>query len=250
MSIRGARVAGSFYPGEKKELKGMVKGFLGKVPDQEIDGEVKGIIVPHAGYAYSGQVAAYGFSVLKGLGKERIILLGPSHFAAFSGIVGDVNDYWETPLGRVKTIKNHFPKLEQAHSQEHCLEVQVPFLQEVLNDFEIMPLVSGDVYPKDITDLITKVLGGGILIISSDLSHYHDYDTAVERDSSLIFNIENLDYNNVQKGEACGINPILTAIDIANKLKWKCKLLEYKNSGDVSGMKSEVVGYASFCLFA
>jgi len=251
MKTRHAAVAGVFYPGNKKELESMINNFLKNVSDIKIKNEPKALIVPHAGYVYSGQVAAYAYSLLKKYKKQKIILLGPSHTSYFNDVAADINDYWENPLGKVKIMQNNFPKLEEAHLNEHCLEVQIPFLQTILKDFEILPLVAGNINPKEISEKIIPLLDNNtILIISSDLSHFQDYDTAVSIDKNTIQSIQNLDYNKMEKeGDACGKIPILTAIDIAQKLKWKCRLLEYKNSGDVIGDKTGVVGYASFAFY-
>ncbi|MCH8328923.1 MAG: AmmeMemoRadiSam system protein B [Nanoarchaeota archaeon] len=250
MKTRNAAVAGAFYPASKEELESMLNEFLKNIPGINIK-EPKALIVPHAGYVYSGQVAAYAYSLLKNSKKQKIILLGPSHTAYFNDVAADVNDYWETPLGKVKIMQNNFPKLEEAHINEHCLEVQIPFLQKTLKDFEILPLVVGDINPKEISKKIIPLLDDNtLLIISSDLSHFHDYDTAVSLDKNTIKAIQNLDCNKAEtEADACGKIPILTVIDIAKKLKWKCKLLNYKNSGDVIGDKTRVVGYASFVLY-
>lgn len=253
MKIRKPAVAGMFYPEDREELKSMIDGFLRKVPDINIDGNLKALIIPHAGYIYSGQVAAYAYLFLKKYQnkKIKIVLLGPSHNVYFNDVASDVNDYWETPLGKVKVLENNFLKAEAAHFNEHCLEVQLPFLQRILNNFEILPLVAGDINPREISKKIQKIIDDNtLLIISSDLSHFNDYYTAVKIDTNTINAIKNLDYNKMEReGDACGKIPILTAIDIANQLKWKCELLDYKNSGDNAGDKSRVVGYASFALY-
>lgn len=251
MKTRNAAVAGAFYPDNKKELENMLNKFLKNVQDIALEKELKALIVPHAGYIYSGQVAAYAYALLKKCKTQKIMLLGPSHNVYFNDVAADINDYWETPLGKVKLIKNNFPKLEQAHLQEHCLEVQMPFLQTTLKNFEILPLIAGDINPKEITKKIINILDNNVLlIISSDLSHFHDYDTATRLDKNTIKSIQDLDYSKAEEeADACGKIPILTAIDAAKKLKWKCKFLNYKNSGDVTGDKSRVVGYASFAFY-
>jgi AmmeMemoRadiSam system protein B len=251
MKTRHAAVAGSFYPASKEEIEDMIDKFLKNVPDITLEKEPKALIVPHAGYVYSGQVAAYAYSLLKKSKKQKIILLGPSHNVYFNDVVADVNDYWETPLGKVKLTQNNLPKLKQAHLQEHCLEVQIPFLQTTLEKFEILPLVTGEINPKTISEKIINLLDDNtILIISSDLSHFQPYDVAEKIDHNTIKAVQDLDYDKMEEqGDACGKIPILTAIDIAQKLKWKCKLLNYKNSGDVTHDKSQVVGYASFVLY-
>jgi hypothetical protein len=250
MKTRHAAVAGAFYPAGKEELESMLNEFLKNVPDNP-GKQPKALIVPHAGYIYSGQVAAYAYSLLKKYKKQKIILLGPSHTAYFNDVAADTNDYWETPLGKVKLMQNNFPKLEQAHLNEHCLEVQLPFLQTILKNFEILPLVAGDINPEEISKKIIPLLDDNtILIISSDLSHFQDYNTAVSLDKNTIKTIQDLDYNKAEtEADACGKIPILTAIDIAKNLNWKCKLLDYKNSGDVIGDKTRVVGYASFVFY-
>jgi len=249
MSIRQPAVAGAFYPGDKIELKEMIDGFLAKVPDEKIDGEIKAILVPHAGYIYSGQVAAYAYKLIKGLDKKRIIMLGPSHTTYLDAAVSDDNESWITPFGGVKLAENNFDKIREAHIQEHCLEVQVPFLQSVLEYFEIIPLVAGDADPKKIAEQITRLLDDEktLLVISTDLSHFHEYDEAKELDTATVKAISKLDASSV--GEACGAVPIKTVIEIAKEKKWKVKELCYKNSGDVSGDRSRVVGYTSFVFY-
>src|SRR3989338_7023560 len=235
MKIRKAAVAGMFYPRDKEEIESMIDNFLDNIPPIELEGNLRALIVPHAGYIYSGQTAAFGYSLLKKYKnkKLKIILLGPSHFAYFDDVASDLNDYWETPFGKVKVSENNFLKLESAHSREHCLEVQLPFLQKTLNNFEILPLVACDVNPKKISKQITNILDeNSIIVISSDLSHYNSYETAVKIDKNTISTILKLDYGNAfEEADACGKIPILAVMDIAKSLKWKCKLLDYKNSG-------------------
>ncbi len=248
MKTRHAIVAGAFYPASKEEIESMLNKFFRNFPKQEK--QPKALIVPHAGYIYSGQVAAYAYALLSSKTK-KIILLGPSHSFYLNGIATDTNDCWETPLGKVKLMKNNFSKIEEAHMNEHCLEVQLPFLQKILSNFEILPLVIGDANPKEISEKIINVLDDDtLLIVSSDLSHYQPYDTAVKIDHNTIKAIQDLDYNKMERqGDACGKISIMTLIDIAKKLNWKPKLLNYKNSGDVIGDKSGVVGYASFAFY-
>ena len=227
--------------------------FFSKVHKIQFNGNLRALIVPHAGYIYSGPVAAYAYSLLKNFKhkKLKIILLGPSHYVHNDEAVCDDNDFWETPIGKVKIFENDFPKNGMPHMREHCLEVQIPFLQRVIEDFEILPLVAGDTNPKETSKKIIEILDKDtILIISTDLSHFFDYDTANKIDKNTIDAIKNLDYDKLaEEGDACGKIPILTAIDIAKKLNWKIRLLDYRNSGDTAGMKSSVVGYASFALY-
>jgi MEMO1 family protein len=250
MRIRKPAVAGAFYPAGKEKLSEMIQGFLSKVPKQSVPGELKAIIVPHAGYEYSGQVAACGYSLLKGAAPKKILILGPSHYAYFFGAVGDTNEAWETPLGRVKVTSSGLQKFEQAHLQEHSIEVQVPFLQTVLKDFEIMPVAVGDDESDEIADQIKPFLKDHFLIVSSDLSHYHSYADASKLDKITCDAIASIDSKKLKAdGEACGMRAIKAVLKLSKEFGWKCKLLCYQNSGDVTGDKTKVVGYASMAFY-
>jgi hypothetical protein len=251
MTTRKPAVAGMFYPGQKEELRAMIEDFLSDIPEQE--GKLRGVIVPHAGYVYSGKVAAHAYALMKQFRdkKMKIILLGPAHYVYLDDVAADEHSAWETPLGTVKIAENDYPKSKSSHRKEHCLEVQVPFLQLILDKFEIIPLVAGDVNPKSVSKKIVKQWSDdSFLVISSDLSHFYDYNTANKLDSTTIKAIESLNYDNMEEsGDACGKIPVLTAIDIAKQFGWRCRLLCRKNSGDVTGDKGNVVGYASFALY-
>jgi MEMO1 family protein len=250
MRIRKPVVAGTFYPAGKEELSSMIKGFLSKVPTHDIPGELKAIIVPHAGYEYSGQVAACAYALLKEMAPKKILILGPSHYEYFYGIAGDTNEAWETPLGRVKVTSHNLQKFEQAHAREHSIEVQVPFLQSVLKDFEIMPAATGDDDSDIIAEQIKPLLNDHFLVVSSDLSHYHSYADASKLDKMTCGAIETLNPNKlIARGEACGMKGITAVLMLAKDLGWKCKLLCYRNSGDVTGDKDRVVGYASIAFY-
>jgi len=246
VSVRKPAVAGAFYPDDKLELKEMLDKFFENVPKS--DGRVpKAVIVPHAGYVYSGQVAAYAYKCIRDY--KKVILLGPSHHVYLNDVVTDTHKTWETPLGIVKVAENEFDKDEEAHFSEHCLEVQIPFLQFVLKKFEIIPLVVGEVNIKSASERIQKILDEKtLLVISSDLSHYHDYDTAKRLDGGTTNTIKNMD----EEGDidACGEVPIRVMIDIAKIKNWKPEVLECKNSGDATGEKSMVVGYSSIAFYA
>ena len=248
--IRHPAVAGMFYPDDKEELQDVIDNFLKNAPETNIEG-LQALILPHAGYPYSGQVAASGYTLLKKLKKKKIILLGPSHNTHFSGVLSDDNSYWETPLGKVKIASNEFPKNKQPHLHEHNLEVHIPFLQTILEDFELIPLVAGKADPQELSVQIEELLDDDtFLIISTDLSHYKDYDSAVATDTNTNEAIETLNFEKMaEEGDACGKIPVLTAIDLAKRRGWKCKMLEYKNSGDITGTRTRVVGYASFALY-
>jgi hypothetical protein len=246
INVRKPAVAGAFYPADENELNKMLREFFDNAPvsDKRVP---RAIIVPHAGYVYSGQVAALAYKLVKDY--EKVVLLGPSHTVYLEDVVSDTHQFWETPLGLVSIVKNDFEKNEGAHANEHCLEVQVPFLQFVLKKFEILPLVVGEVDVKSVSEKVQKVLDDKtLLVVSSDLSHYHSYDMAEILDNETIENIKNLNEN--ESIDACGEFPIRILIDIAKKKNWKPKVLGYKNSGDVTGEKFRVVGYTSIAFYA
>jgi hypothetical protein len=255
--IREPVVAGMFYPAQKEELKAMIDNYLNKARVDNIE-NIRGIVSPHAGYIYSGPVAAYGYKAIKGKSYKTVIILSPSHHAFFYGAsIPDVTHY-KTPLGLVKLS----PKVEQlrkekiivsvpqAHPQEHSVEVQIPFLQAVLKDFEIIPIVVGNVNPEELASMLINYIDNSTLIIaSSDLSHYHPYNVAVSLDKNCIEAIPSLDFENMDKCEACGKLPILTLMHIAKHFGWRGKLLDYRNSGDTVGDKRAVVGYMSSIFY-
>lgn len=250
--MRKPAVAGMFYPGNKEELKKSVHGFLQAGKEIKFKGELKALIVPHAGYVYSGIVAGAGFRLLAGKNVrhyKKVILLGPSHQIYFSGAAIAAEDF-ETPLGTVKVgevsswLKEELiVKLPEAHRKEHCLEVELPFLQETLSKFELYALVLGEVDEKLLAAAIRKFVDDNTLIVvSSDLSHYLPYETAVRKDKETINKILNFDLSHF---EACGERPIRVLMHLAKSLNWKPILLDYKNSGDTAGDKNRVVGYTA-----
>ncbi len=252
--IRKAAVAGYFYPKKSEELLKMVSNYIENSDDKKINGDVKGFIMPHAGYMYSGRVAAVGYKMLRKASKKRIILIGPSHFLPFIGASVSNHEYWETPLGKVKVEKiksDFFIDFPEAHTSEHSLEVQLPFLQATLKDFSIIPIVIGDVNVKKMADaLIPLIDDDTVIIASSDLSHYHHYNDAKSLDDIANKFIPKLDLKTVEKKvEACGRSGILVLMYIAKKLKWKAKKIYYCNSGDVTGDKSQVVGYGCYVFY-
>ncbi|MFA6530149.1 MAG: AmmeMemoRadiSam system protein B [Candidatus Micrarchaeia archaeon] len=258
--IRPAAVAGTFYPDEPDELKEMVEGFIESAPEIELGGKLKGLVVPHAGYIYSGLTAGVGYKVLQRYSDyfNKALIVGPSHYAGFHGIVESGIGAWETPLGRVgarsiaedvkdKTIRTY----PEAHMPEHCIEVQIPFLQTVLEEFEIYALLTGEAEPKEVADKLDKALDERtVFIASSDLSHYNTYSKAIEIDAKANKYIPKLDIKNAEKSlDACGRTGIIALMHIAKKHKWKGKFLDYKNSGDTAGDKIRVVGYGAYAFY-
>lgn len=264
MIIRKPAVAGAFYPADPQVIKEELVSYLKAVPEQEIKGELKALIVPHAGTIYSGPTAAYGYSLLGKLkGKEEmvILLIGPAHFVSFSGAATFISEAWETPLGSVpihpKTKdlvekgKGIIIDSQEAHFQEHSLEVQLPFLQLVLENWTLIPLVCGEVEPKKLAQVLDSFIDQKtFLLISSDLSHYYPYEVARKIDQKANEAIPALDINRTEKEvEACGKTGILTLMEIAKKRNWQGKLLDYRNSGDTAGDHSQVVGYGCYAFY-
>lgn len=245
--IRKPLYAGSFYPSEKKLLSEMINTFLKKSAQKKVNGKLRALVVPHAGYVYSGQVAAFAFSALKKANPKRIILFGPSHQDFIEG-ANSFEGKWITPLGSVDVLKNTLPFME--NDNEHCLEVQVPFLQKVLKKFVFIPIIYGEITAKNLTQTIEGFFEKDtVLIASSDLSHYFPYDLAKKADFESIDSILKLDLNKfIESGDACGKIGIAVLIILAKKYGWEPLLLEYKNSGDTSGNKNSVVGYASIAF--
>jgi MEMO1 family protein len=253
--------AGSFYPDNPEKLQASIRAFLA---DAQASAKVpKAIIVPHAGYIYSGAVAASAYVTLKNSPGpiNRVVLIGPSHRVGFAGLALSGVDAFTTPLGNVAVDQvTHSDLLElpfvttfeQAHNQEHCLEVQLPFLQTILPDFNLTPIVVGNARVDEVGLALERVWGGDetLLVISSDLSHYHDYATANRLDLSTCRIIEALDYAKLTSDAACGAMPIAGLLYILKKKSMKIKTLDLRNSGDTAGDKRRVVGYAAYAAFA
>lgn len=212
------------------------------------------LIVPHAGYVYSGQVAAQAYSCIKGSGFTRVVVLGPAHRVWFKGIALPEAASFATPMGNVPVEAT--PQLESLqqifrsdtpHAAEHALEVQLPFLQSVLGDFSIVPLLVGATSAEAVSEVIDIFLGkpDTLILISSDLSHFHPYNEAKKLDETTAKAIMNLDPT-LDHDQACGATPINGMLLSAKKLALTPTLLDMKNSGDTAGDRTRVVGYASF----
>ena len=268
--VKEPSVAGTFYPADKKELRETVEGFLAKAKKGQRDGKLIALISPHAGYRFSGQVAAYGYKEIADSGIQKVILIGQSHHSAFKGASVYTKGSFRTPLGDVKIDETRAARLldeqadirfyPEAYEKEHSLEVQLPFLQTVLKDFTVVPILIGSPTKQTFEHLLaelTDMLDDKTLIIaSSDLSHYHDYAMAKEMDGKIISAIERLSSMDVaqlvQNGEAelCGMYPVVIAIEAAKRYgATQGRILNSANSGDVSEEKGRVVGYASAGLF-
>jgi AmmeMemoRadiSam system protein B len=247
---RPPAVAGMFYPKNQKELQKQIQEFLAQAEPLKLKGKLRALIVPHAGYIYSGIVAAQAYHLLKPHQFKRVILLGSSHYVAFYGAVIADEDLL-TPLGKVKCgdinnwTKDGLVEISpKAHAKEHSLEVQLPFLQETLgNQFELYAVVLGTVNEEKLAKFISEKLDDDTLVVvSSDLSHYLSYDKAVLKDNETISKILRGEDSGL---DACGRTPIKVLMHLAELKGWKPQLLDYRNSGDTAGDKGRVVGYAS-----
>lgn len=256
---RHPAVAGTFYPANPKQLHQMLDLYL---EDAQTDAKVpKAIIVPHAGYVYSGPVAASAYARLK-KAKDlitRVVIIGPSHCVAFRGLAVSRASAFTTPLGDIPVdqaavatiVQLPFVEyIEQAHTLEHSLEVHLPFLQETLDEFKIVPIVAGDASPEQVAQVIDVLWGGDetLIVISSDLSHYHDYVTAKKLDKLTSEHIEKQQYELLALESACGRVPVSGLLKVAREKSLTIKTIDLRNSGDTAGDKSRVVGYGAYVI--
>jgi AmmeMemoRadiSam system protein B/AmmeMemoRadiSam system protein A len=277
--IRPAGVAGGFYPADPAELKSVMDKMLAQVPAQTIDGQIIAAVVPHAGYPYSGPVAAHTFAALKGRKFARIVVIAPSHYEGFGFTSVYDGDGYATPLGTIRVDKRFAQDLAKLNSTiklstrghattqegaEHALEVELPWLQRVLGDFTLVPIVMGDQSYESSRALgvsLAKLIQTGakaensgetLILASSDLSHYHPYNDARRIDQKTLGAIQEWDYLSMSRNfdarvwEACGGAPIVAAMIAAERLGAnQARVLKYANSGDTAGDHSRVVGYSA-----
>jgi len=230
-----------WYPDNKEELIILLKTLFLKEKESEKKEDIHGFILPHAGYAYSGSIVAKALSLLKESPK-RAIIIGPSHYHYFYGI--KTLKSIKTPLGNVKIVKSKYSEIDY----EHSIENQVPFLQFLNKNIEILPLVIGEISSDEAEQIAIKLLKekNGLFIFSTDLSHFLNYEKAKHKDKKTIKIIEEIKLSEFKEIDACGNKAILILMHLCNLAKWKPKLIEYKNSGDITEEKNRVVGYASF----
>ncbi len=282
--IRGPAVAGLFYPRHERDLKQTVDRLLADVksgPNTKPIPNLRALVCPHAGYEFSGPTAAIGYKQLQGRDFSTVILMGPSHYAAFAEAYVSTVDAWQTPLGlipvspkAVALAKNepftagtqyevHRPAWwrqspkelppfgqDTPETWEHSIEVQLPFLQRTLPDAAIVPVIFGQVDPKKAAERLMPFLDDQTLVIvSTDLSHYHPYAEAKAIDKWCIKAVCDLQVEDMTGDDACGRGPLQTLVEIAKQKGWKARLLDYRNSGDTSGDRSGVVGYAAIAFF-
>ncbi|MCG2718337.1 MAG: AmmeMemoRadiSam system protein B [Nanoarchaeota archaeon] len=254
--IREPVYAGIYYPQDSVILKNLLNQYIDRANADYIT-NIKSLISPHGAYDYCGEVAAYGYKSLNG-NYNKVIILAPSHYIDFEGVSISNVKYYKTPLGLIKVdpsvnyLKKEelFTNIQDVHKIEHAIEIQLPFLQEILKEFTLIPLVLGKVDPAKLANILIDYIDKNTLIIvSSDLSHDYDYDSAVKKDKKCIDALSTLDFELIKECEACGIIPLLTIMEIAKQKKWNGKLLDYKNSGDIKGSKNKVVGFMSFAFY-
>lgn len=257
--IRQPVVAGSFYPSDPQQLHQDIRTYLDEAESK--DGVPKALIAPHAGYIYSGSVAGSVYNLLKSCHNtiRTVVLLGPSHRVGFRGLAVPSTEYFATPLGNVAVDQKKIADIsdlsfvqtmDNAHALEHSLEVQIPFLQEVFDDFSIVPIVVGDAAPVEVAEVLERLWGGAetLIVVSSDLSHYHDYETAQKMDNATSAAIEQLDIGQIGYQSACGRIPINGLLTIANKFGLIVRTVDLRNSGDTAGSKDKVVGYGAYAF--
>lgn len=264
-TVRQPAVAGLFYPGSKRELLTDIKRYLRQAlldMDEQLQQlKPKAIIVPHAGYIYSGETAAKAYATLLGLSNtiKRVILLGPAHRTRLRGLAISDVQYFRTPLGdtpidipaiRQLLCAPQVQVMDAAHWQEHSLEVQLPFLQTVLDDFSLIPIVVGDATVSEVHQVLDMLWGGPetLIVISSDLSHYHDYSTAQYIDRSTCEAIEHFDLDHIDAKQACGSIGVKSLLRAAKNRSMVVHTLGLSNSGDSSGDQQRVVGYGSWAF--
>jgi len=261
MSVRPAAVANLFYPGEIRELRTFIADALSLATSRLPAGlpVPKAIIVPHAGYIYSGPTAAFAYAALQTSDINRVVLLGPAHRVAFYGMALSGADAFATPLGDVRLdaaarqVLLDQPEVavnDAAHAQEHSLEVQLPFLQIVLDDFSLLPICIGSVHPECVSGVLEQLWGDvhTLFVISSDLSHYHSYAEANALDQNSVETVLQMRAP-LHHEQACGATGINALLPLARRFGLTPKLLDYRNSGDTAGDRKQVVGYASIAFF-
>lgn len=260
-TVRRAAVAGAFYPGDPRQLAAEVDELLGGVEQFEPRfGHPKALVVPHAGYIYSGPVAAAAYDELapaRGIVK-RVVLLGPVHRVPVRGLAMPDSEAFETPLGQVPLDGaaatglaglKQVVKSEPAHAMEHSLEVQIPFLQRVLGGFSLVPLAVGTASVAEVAEVIERLWGGDetLIVVSTDLSHYHSYNEARRIDGATLQRIVSC-ATDIDHEEACGATPLNGLLHVARARGLTVRLLAACNSGDTAGGKGRVVGYSAFAL--
>lgn len=261
-TIRQPAVAGSFYPSDPVELQQMINGFLNNtLPVVNNTPVPRAIIAPHAGYIYSGPVAASAYArIIPARNKfSRVVLLGPSHRVPLTGLAASSASEFATPLGLIPLDTHEIESLlklpqvkvsDEAHLYEHSLEVHLPFLQTALEKFSLIPLVVGDASPGEVAEVLAHFIDDPhtLIVISSDLSHYLDYHSAQQRDKATSQAIEHLQTESIGYEDACGRNPVNGLLQLAKQHHLKAEMIDLRNSGDTAGSRDQVVGYGAYIV--
>lgn len=270
--IRRSIIAGSWYSGNPDTLRSQIRGFLREVPESTVPpGELVALIAPHAGYQYSGGVAAHAYKLLVHQPFKQVVIVAPSHRHGFRGASLDQKTGYETPLGVVPVDRvlsrdlmeksAIFRYVPEGHAQEHALEIQLPFLQETLKEFSLTAIIQGSQDEQTVEELaqtLARVLRGKkvLLVASTDLSHFHAYDQARRLDKKVVDRVAAFDEKGLmedlknERVEACGGGPLVTVLKTARLLgATDSRVLQYANSGDVTGDRSGVVGYLAAAVY-
>jgi AmmeMemoRadiSam system protein B len=264
MRVRAPAVAGFFYPEDPDELRAWVERSLAEVPPPPAEEPLpQALIVPHAGYVYSGPVAASAYRRVARLAGRvsRVVLLGPAHRVFLRGLAAPRADAFETPLGVIPVDRAAIDGLrdlaqvavsDAPHAGEHSLEVQLPFLQVLLPRFHLAPFVVGEAGTEEVQEVIERLVGGPetLLVVSSDLSHYHDYATARRLDAESCRAVEALAPERLGRESACGAAPVRGLLGVARRLGWVVRTLDLRSSGDTAGDRDRVVGYGAWSFYA
>jgi len=257
--VREPAVAGIFYPADPDELMKVVGGYLQRA--LTAGPPPKALIVPHAGYPFSGPVAATAYAHLAPAQEtvRRVVLLGPSHRVPLAGLATSSAERFRTPIDDIPLDRTALAEIEklpqvhrldEAHLMEHSLEVQLPFLQALFADFTLVPLVVGDATASEVAEVLDRLWGGPetLIVVSSDLSHYHDYETARRMDSRTSHAIETLHWEAIGHEDACGRIPITGLLEAARRRGMAVTTVDLRNSGDTAGTHDSVVGYGAYLL--
>jgi MEMO1 family protein len=260
-TVRPPAVAGSFYPADAGCLRAAVEGYLATANGSRGAATPKAVIAPHAGYVYSGPVAGHAFAAL-GEGAaaiRRAVVVGPAHFVPFRDIAVPRAAAFRTPLGEVPLDQDAIERIrdlpqvklaDTPHEPEHALEVELPFLQAVLADFALVPLLVGEAAAGEVAQVMERLWGGPetLIVISSDLSHYEAYDRAREHDAATAAAIERLDASSIGPRDACGWLAVAGALVAAGRRGMQVTRLDLRNSGDTAGSRDQVVGYGAWAF--
>jgi MEMO1 family protein len=256
--VRPPSAAGLLYAGDPDRLRASVAALIGAVEASASDAP-KALIAPHAGYVYSGSVAAEAFARLRAGARaiKRVVLIGPAHFVPVRGIAAPTVDAFATPLGRIPVdrqalaaIADLVVEADAPHAPEHSLEVELPFLQTLLPSFALVPLVIGDATAQEVAEVLRRLWGGPetAIVVSSDLSHYHDYDTARRLDAATAGAIERGEWQSLGPNQACGFLAVGGLIVETTRRRLAPRRLALCNSGDTAGGRERVVGYGAWMV--